>query len=52
MGSGGENPSVFTVCSTSEIVCAMMEGRWQGRGGSGGREGDMVKWRGDVQRWF
>ena len=43
VGSGGGNPSVFIVCSTSEIVCAMMEGRWQGRGGSGGREWDMVK---------
>lgn len=30
----------------------MMEGKWQGRGGSGGREGDMVKWQGDVQRRF
>ena len=43
VGSGGGSPSVVTVCSTSEIVCAMMEGRWHGRGGSGRGEWDMVK---------
>ena len=48
--SGGGKPSVCAVCSTSEIVCAMREGKWQGRGGSGGGEWDMVKWRGDVQQ--